>query len=92
MNFGFCGGLLVGLEPRMCIAGVHIMLQYLWQIVLLRLEVLKAPAKWLGISIISANDPAYDLVPKVSPPSQGLVWLPCPPSLQTSQLYCAHSI
>lgn len=61
------------------------MLLYLWQIVLLRLEFLKAPAKWLGISVISANDPAYDLVPKVSRPSQDLICLPYPPSLEISR-------
>ena len=75
----------------MCIAGVHIMLLYLWQIVLLRLEVLKAPAKWLGISVISAKDPAYDLVPKVFYFDRtSLAALSSQPS--DIQMSCAHSI
>ena len=43
------------------------MLLYLWQIVLLRPDFLKAPAKWLGVFVLSAEESTYDLVPKVSP-------------------------
>ena len=45
--------------------GVHIVMLYLWQIALLRLESLKGPAGWLGLYVVAAQDPAYDLVPKV---------------------------
>ena len=38
---------------------------YLWQIALLRLDTLKGPAEWLGLYVVAAHDPAYDLVPKV---------------------------
>ena len=48
-------------------AGIHILLLYLWQIVLLRPDFLKAPAKWLGVFVLSVEEPAYDLIPKVSP-------------------------
>ena len=47
------------------LAGVHIVMLYLWQIALLRLDSLKGPAEWLGLYIVAAQDPAYDLVPKV---------------------------
>ncbi len=56
----------------MLLAGIHILLLYLWQIVLLRPDFLKAPAKWLGVFVLSAEEPAYDLVPKVSSCTHGM--------------------
>ena len=53
-------------------AGIHILLLYLWQVVLLRPDFLKAPAKWLGVFVLSAEEPAYDVVPKVSSCTHGM--------------------
>ena len=47
-------------------AGVHILMLYLWQIALLRLEFLKGPAEWLGLYVMSAQEPAHNLIPQVT--------------------------
>lgn len=54
------------------LAGLHILVLYLWQIVLLRPNFLKALAKWLGVFVLSADEPAYDLVPKVPHCTRGI--------------------